>query len=92
MTDRSTESAALTEIDAEVAKVRSLIGAAAPWRDSDPGLSISGFICDGATATGDAYSQSPAASAEAAALDEISVVLDRACAGAKNAIRFDFGF
>ena len=40
MTDRSADNAALTEIDAEVAKVRSLIGAAAGHLDSGKAVDL----------------------------------------------------
>ncbi len=65
---------------------------AAPWRTADVGLSVSSFTCDEATATGDVFSQDPAASAEAAAFDEVSVVLDRSCTASRKDLQFDFKF
>ena len=50
---------------------------AAPWRESDVILSVSSFICDVSTATGDIYSQVPAAAAELTAFEALTTVVDR---------------
>lgn len=62
----------------DVATAESLVVADAPWREFDPGVTVSGYTCD-AGAENLILTQDPAASAEAAASDQISVTLSISC-------------
>jgi len=68
-------------VNMNVGEAATEILTAAPWREADIGLSVSSFICDPVTVTGDIYSHLPVATSELTAFESVTAVIDRACIG-----------